>query len=126
MKLTAAQSCRIVVSGSRLFREVLQRALNLVPGLEVVGEAVGLEDLRHMIDWQNPQWLIVPFVPYDKIPEAIESLLIKYPFLSVLAVAVDGSQVQTRGTRLRAEETFKDLSFDDMVCILHAGSYRDD
>lgn len=121
MALESDFSRRIIVAnGSRLFRQLLQRALDLVPDLEVVSVAANLAHLSTLIERDKPHWLVVLLLPNGQMPEAIEYVIVTFPSLSVLGVAPDGSRVEARDARLSEQTTFVDISFEEMIRLLRA------
>jgi len=113
---------RIVLANEpRLFRDMLQRALEGIPGLEVVAQVADTEDLWHALEQSRAEWIVVSLTPGGKLPAVTEVLLIRYPSLCILGVAADGSRAQIRGHGFPAKE-WSGGSLDELVELLQAHS----
>ena len=123
MTSPSVSTCRIVVAnGPRLFRQLVRRALVTVSDLEVVGVMANLSDLTLLIERDQPDWLIAALRPDGRLPEMVEAVLHRFPSLNVLGVALDGGRVKTWCAKRREEETFTDITFEEMIRILRSGS----
>ena len=81
-----------------------------------------LSDLTLLIERDEPDWLIAALRPDGRLPEMVEAVLHRFPSLNVLGVALDGGWVKTRCAKPREEETFTDITFEEMIRILRSGS----
>ena len=107
----------ILANESRLLREMLERVINKVPDLEVVGHAADAARLQSLLKETDAQWVIVSLLPNNKIPAVANSLLAEHPSLRVLAIAVDGSQVKAKWVEPH-EKDLGDLSLEELIAIL--------
>ena len=107
----------ILANESRLIREMLERVINKVPDLEVVGHAADAAGLSSLLKETDAQWVIVSLLPDSKIPAVADSLLAEHPSLRVLAIAVDGSQVKAKWVEPH-EKDLGDLSLEELIAIL--------
>jgi DNA-binding NarL/FixJ family response regulator len=114
--------CRIVVANSpRLFRQLVRRALGAIADWEVVGVAANPIELAHLVEYADPDWLIASLEIDGRLPTMVESLLARFPSVSVLGIALDGSRVKIRRMGWREEETLTDATFDELVSALRRG-----
>ncbi len=112
------RSQRVIVANEpRLFREMLRRAINKIPGLAVVGEVADLEALLPMLAETGAEWVIVSLTPSGQMPEGIEPLLVTCPSLRILGVAGDGSRVHIKWVEFH-EESLEGLSLDELSALL--------
>jgi hypothetical protein len=111
-----------MANGPRLFRQLVRRALVTVSDLEVVGVIANLTDLTLLIECDEPDWLIAALRPDGLLPEMVEAVLTQFPSLNVLGVALDGGRIKTWWAHRREEETFTDITFEEMIRILRYGS----
>lgn len=128
----------ILANETRLFREMLKRAIIRSPHLRVVGDVKAGTDLASMIEETDVQWVIVSLSPNGKVPEVANTLLAEHPSVAVLAVTADGSQVrigwtepcekalalapdggqvQLRWTEIK-DKRLEDLSLDQLITVL--------
>ncbi len=123
MALQPARACRIVVAnGPRLLRQLLCRALGTLPDFQVMSVLVDPTGLTRLIERVEPDWLITSLGPDGRLPEMIESHRAQYPSLNLLGVALDGSRISIRCGKWREEETWMDITFEDVIHILRTGS----
>lgn len=81
----------VLANGPRLWREMLHRAIEKYPDLEVIGEAGDYDGLQSLLDGADVHWLVVSLSATRKMPPSVHRLLVRYPQLRVMAVASDGS-----------------------------------
>ena len=123
MALQPARACRIVVAnGPRLFRQLVWRALSNIPDFQVMNVLVDSVGLTRLIERVEPDWLITSLRPDGRLPEMLESHRAQYPSLNLLGVALDGSRISIRCGKWREEETWMDITFEDVIHILRTGS----
>ena len=83
----------VLLNGSVLLREMINRVFNKLPDFEIVGtveDPVGLEPLLLMTE---PDWIVVLTMPEVGVSERIKTLRTHYPDFSILAISADGSEV---------------------------------
>jgi chemotaxis response regulator CheB len=110
----------ILANESRLLREMLERAINKAPDLEVVGQLTDFARLPSLLENTDAQAVILPLLPTGKIPGVADSLLAEHPSLQVLAIAADGSQVKAKWLEPH-EKDLGDLSLGELIAILEDG-----
>lgn len=111
----------ILANGSRFLRDMLKRVIEKVPDLRVVGEVTDLARLSSAILQTDAQWVIVSRPPNGKLPEVVESLLLKHPLVRILSVATDGSQVRMKWLESH-EQVLDGSSLDELIAILRRRS----
>ncbi|MCA1553298.1 MAG: hypothetical protein LC737_02865 [Chloroflexi bacterium] len=111
----------IVANEPRLFREMLQRAMQDVPGLEVVGEAADFGALERLVEDTGAHWLIVSLDAVGAFPPWVERLLIAHPSLCVLGVADDGSHATIKWVEIH-HQTLEGLSLNQLTAMVSARS----
>lgn len=111
----------ILANGSRFLHEMLKRALEKTPDLQVVDEVTNLARLPSAISRTDAQWVIMSLPLDGEIPEVAKSLLIAHPSVRILAMATDGSQVRIKWLESH-EEALDDLSLDELFAVLRTQS----
>lgn len=79
----------ILIDGSHLLSEMLQRILNRVDDLEVVDILRDLTLLPDVIDQKKPDWVIFSQQSERRLPEEITELFGEHPNLHVLTITMD-------------------------------------
>jgi hypothetical protein len=133
----------ILAVETRLLREMLRHAIIKSPDLRLVGEVNQGTDLISAVKQQDVQWVVMSLSPDGGLPHAAQALLAADPFLSILAVASDGSQVKLGwkqpdqrsagkakdGKKVpvpvsESHEMFlEDLSLDGLLAVLREGPF---
>jgi DNA-binding NarL/FixJ family response regulator len=112
---------RIILAGeSRLWMEMLRRAISKSPGLEVVGQVADLASLPSAVERFGAQWVIMSLQSEATLPEVVGRLLAAHPSLHILALAPDGSQVRLEWMEPH-EKIFDQLSLNELVATLRSG-----
>lgn len=109
----------ILVNGSRLLHEMLNRALLKSEHLRVVKEITSQNDLPDAAEQQEAEWMVISLPAGTRFPKWIDSYLKKHPSMRVMAFASDGSGVRLKWLEKR-EESISDLSLQDLIHILES------
>lgn len=117
------QSRIILANQPRLLREMLKRVILQSRELKLVGEiahSVNLNEIEEIIEQTDAQWIVLTLSADGQISEETEMLLVNHPTLSVLAVAMDGSQFKVLWTDPQlTERDLSSVSLTELVDVLH-------
>ena len=94
----------ILANGSRLVREMLNRALLRADHLKVVKEITDHRNLPSAIERYDAEWVIMSLPIDSKVPEWVDAYMIEHPPVRFIAVSSDGSQVKMRWLESHEEE----------------------
>ena len=112
------ESHRIILAGvPRFMREMLEDVLGQVPGMRIAREPADSSALPETIARMGAHWVILPLGADGRMPARAEELLAACPSVRLLAVSDDGSQLRGQWLELH-EETWDDLSLDDLIAII--------
>lgn len=106
----------ILANDSQFFRDAFRRVLEKRPDLEIICEVKDFSVLSSVIQKNNPDWVIISMPNDGEISKAIEKLLIEYPTLLLMAVALDGSRIRVEWMEHKEKEV-DNLSLDDFIKI---------
>lgn len=109
----------ILANDSQFFRDAFRRVLEKKPGLEIICDVEDLSVLPSIVQKNNPDWVIVSLPNDGAISKPIEKLLIDYPTILLLAVALDGSRIRVEWMEHKEEET-ENLSLEDFIEIFES------
>lgn len=84
----------ILVDGSHLLSEMLQRIFNRVEDLEVVDILRDLTILPDVIDEKKPDWVIFSQQSERGLPKEISTLFGEHPNLHVLTITMDTGDIK--------------------------------
>jgi hypothetical protein len=113
----------ILANEPRLLRGLLRRAINKIPGLDVVDEVENVSRLPSAVKQWNAEWLVVPLLSDGEMPHNLASLLREHASLSLLGMAGDGSEVRILRPE-RPEERLCDLSLAELVAVFRGQRER--
>ncbi len=108
----------ILVTEPRLLREMVERAIEKNPGLQIVGEVDDLNELRSRIQATEADWVILFSTPGQAMPAQVEDLLGAFPSVHFLMIASDGSQVEMKWVEFHAR-ALERLNLDGLITILN-------
>lgn len=109
------QNKRIILANdSHFFRDAFRRVLEKKPGLQIICEVKDLTELPSVVQKTDPDWIIISLPSNGKISEPVERLLIEYPNIHILAVAIDGSRIRVEWMEHKEKEV-ENLSLDDFI-----------
>ncbi len=109
----------ILVNSSRLLREMLHVIFYKAEHLQIVREISDQEELPSAIEELEAEWLVIS-LPLDKgIPNWVDQYISKHPFMRLLAVSTDSSEVKMKWLEPH-EENLEDLSLNDLIHILES------
>ena len=106
----------ILANDSQFFRDAFRRVLEKRPDLEIICEVKDFSELSSVIQKNNPDWVIISMPDDGKISKSIDKLLIEYPTLLLMAVALDGSRIRVEWMEHKEKEV-NNLSLDDFIKI---------
>ncbi len=106
----------ILANDSQFFRDAFRRVLEKRSDLEIICEVKDFSVLSSVIQKNNPDWVIISMPNDGEISKAIEKLLIEYPTLLLMAVALDGSRIRVEWMEHKEKEV-DNLSLDDFIKI---------
>lgn len=117
------QQSVILTNSSRLLRKMLNRILLKTHHFDVVQEVSDHRKLPSAIERFDAGWVIMSLPEDNKMPEWVDSYLMKHPFVRFLTVSPDGSQVKIKSMESR-EEQINDPSLDDLIHVLESDHAR--
>ena len=109
----------ILVNGSRLLHEMLNRALFKSDHLRVVKEIASQYDLQDAVGQHEAEWMVISLPADSRFPKWIDAYLKKHPSMRIMAFAADGSGVRMKWLEKR-EKSISDLSLQDLIRILES------
>ena len=86
----------ILINGSRLLHEMLNRILVKAENLEVVQQVIDRNDLPAAIEQQNVEWVVFSLPADDKLPDWVDAYLHKHPSVKILNVPPDGNWIKMK------------------------------
>lgn len=108
----------ILVTEPRLLREMVERAIEKDPGLQIVAEVDRLSELKAAIRETQADWVILFLLPGQAAPHQVEELLRAHPSVRFLTIASDGSQVEMNWMEFHARSLNR-LNLDGLFTILN-------
>ncbi len=108
----------ILVTEPRLLREMVERAIEKNPGLQIVAEVDHLDELNGKIQETGADWIILFLLPGQAPPQQVAELLSAFPSVRFLTIASDGSQVEMKWVEFHARSLDR-LSLDGLFTILN-------
>ncbi len=108
----------ILVTEPRLLREMVERAIEKNPGLQIVAEVDNLNDLNQKIEETEADWVILFLQPGQAPPRQVKDLLSAFPSIRFLTIASDGSQVEMKWVEFHARALNR-LSLEGLFTILN-------
>jgi hypothetical protein len=113
----------ILANQPRLLREMIKRVILKSGELQLVGEIAhraNLNEIEEIIEQTGAQWIVLTLSADGEISEETKTLLVNHPTLSVLAVAMDGSQFKVLWTDPQlTEKDLSSVSLAELVDVLH-------
>lgn len=114
----------ILANDSHFFRDAFRRVLEKKPGLQIICEVKELADLPSIVQKTDPHWIIISLPSNGQISEPVERLLIDYPTIHILAVAIDGSRIRVEWMEHKEKEV-ENLSLDDFIEFFESYSHEE-
>ena len=109
----------ILINGSRLLHEMLNRALLKSDHLKVVKEIAGQYNLPDAVGQYEAEWMVISLPTDGRFPKWIDTYLKKHPSMRIMVFAADGSGVRMKWLEKR-DESINDLSLQDLIHILES------
>jgi DNA-binding NarL/FixJ family response regulator len=117
-EILAMKSTRVILANEpRLLREMLRRALARAPGLEIVDEVADPVRLLPSVENSKARWVVVSLWPAERLPVALDTLLVENPMTCLLGMAPDGSRARIKCAG-QAELNLPGLSLDQLIAVL--------
>jgi DNA-binding NarL/FixJ family response regulator len=83
----------VLVDGSHLLSEMLQRVINRTEDLVVVDILKDLSTLPGVIEAEKPDWVIFSQATDGNLPEEFDTLFEDHPTLHVLTITIDTGDI---------------------------------
>ena len=109
----------ILVSDSRLLRELFHSVIYKAEHLEVVQVIRDPGELPYAIEHLYAEWVIMPLSMDDGIPDWVDTYIAKHPSVRFLFISNDASKIKMKWLEPR-EEGLDDLSLTDLIQILES------
>lgn len=84
----------ILANSSRLVRDMLKKAINKTPGLELVSNIENLADFPNVLRQVKADWAIVLLPPDERVPELVAKAINEHQSMRFLLMGVDGSHAR--------------------------------
>lgn len=84
----------ILANSSRLVRDMLKKAINKTPGLELVSNIENLADFPNVLRQVEADWAIVLLPPDERVPELVAKAINEHQSMRFLLMGVDGSHAR--------------------------------
>ena len=108
----------ILVSGSRLMRELIRNVIEKRSGFEVIRELDSMQDLPSAITETNADYLFVMLPLGKEMPETWKSeVFLRKPTLKIVGLWVDGSHVRLEWLA-REQKDFTGSTLDELTRFL--------
>lgn len=109
----------ILANGSRLMRDMLKRILYKSDHFEVVREVIDQKELPSVIEYTQPQWVILSLSFDNGIPAWVDAFMVSHPSVRFMALAADGSRIKVKWLEVHEQE-LDGLSLNDLIRILES------
>ena len=109
----------ILANGSRLLRDMLKRILYKSDRLEVVWEVADQKDLPSVIEYTQPEWVILSLSYDDLVPAWVDTFMVTHPSVHFLALAADGSKIKMKWLEVHEQE-LNGISLNDLLHLLES------
>ena len=107
----------ILADGSRLLREMLNRAIAKANNLEVIHQVLNHEELPSAIEQFEPEWVIVPLAFDAETVAWSGNYLTSYPFVRFVFISPEDGRINLKWQETHEEE-LGNLSLNDLIEIL--------
>lgn len=115
---TPEEPIRIFLANQpRMIRQMLRRAIQHVPNLNVVGEATRLQSVLSVPRIMSIDWLVVSLNENGNIPSPFLKLSEKYPSIRVLGLSLDGNELTVKDNDTGGERTLRDVSLKGLIAL---------
>lgn len=101
----------LVANRPRLMRELVVETIADQPDIEIVGETQDDSQIVEMVERTHPDFLIIALQESDRRPEICDSILERFPYVRVLALAPERNSsmfywaaLDIRSNRIEASE----------------------
>lgn len=115
----------VLANRPRMVRQMLRQLLEASGEYEVVAEVQNTQNLATLIELTHPEWVIVSQPEESEFLLALENLPNRYPFVSLLLLAWDSSEVEVRYGKEAApqnvafrREFYSEVSLGALLSIL--------
>lgn len=109
-------TCIILVDGSRLLVEMLNRVFLKTDHLDVI-QVADHNDLPSAIDKQEAEWVIASLPADEPEPDWIDAFMRRHPHVRLLTISAGGSLIKMKWVESR-EEDISDISLPELIHIL--------
>lgn len=107
----------ILATESPLLQSMLGRVIGRVQGLQIREAIADPAGLMSLLEHTTASWVIVTLGPDQEMPEVVGPMLTRYPAVSVLGIAVDGSEVKL-GRGGVPVIVLADLTLDELLAVI--------
>jgi len=111
----------ILVIQSRLFREMLNRALGKVENLIIVQEISDPELLPEAIEQKNIDWVVIFSEQCHVIPDWVDEFISSHPTVCLIDLTVKGNRINLRWLN-NPDEEIEDISLEELITLLETVS----
>ncbi len=114
----------LLANQPRMFREMLHRALDKIPGSQLILETERPQQVLSILARVEADWLIVTLTAKGKLPKLVEEAIEQNPSLSVLGFSEDIGHVEVQmkmhsnEDRERRHYLLKNISLLELLSIL--------
>jgi hypothetical protein len=102
---------------------MLNRLLRKTHHFDVVQQISDPKKLPSAIEKFEAGWVIMSLPQDNKMPDWMDSYLMKHPLVRFLTISQDGSQVKMKWMESR-EKQFNDPSLEDLIHVIESGHAR--
>ena len=111
----------LLADHARITHEMLRRIIRKTPQLQLVGETNQWPNLIDMVDETEADWVIFTTSPDQETNKIVEKLLSEYPYLRIIVMQGDGSDVHLIWMALQ-DRYLKNISLEGFLLELIMGS----
>jgi len=109
----------VLANASRLLRDMLKRIIFKSDKLEVVREVTDQKELPSVIEYTNPEWVIISLSFDNGVPAWVDGFMVNHPSVRFMALATDGSKIKMKWLEVHEQE-LDGLSLNDLIHILES------
>jgi DNA-binding NarL/FixJ family response regulator len=102
----------------RLVRQMLRRAIQRTPDLQVVGESGQADSVLDIPEETPLDWLIVSLTEHGTIPHEFLHLIERHPSIRVLGISLDGNELALEDGLSGEKRHLSDVSLTDLISLL--------
>jgi DNA-binding NarL/FixJ family response regulator len=102
----------------KLLRQMLRRAIQRIPDIEIVGESSQLHSIQQLQKAETIDWLIVSLTDQGKIPSHFLHMMERKPSIKVLGISPDGNELALQDVATGEKRQLRNASLTMLISLL--------